>query len=59
MTKIENEIILGSLQEHCSKQKIEGGVCPTIGTTDLSLPKIIVKIEYEPNERMADNNTTD
>lgn len=38
-------MILGSLQEHASRQMIDnqGGVatCPTIGTTDLSLPKLI------------------
>ena len=37
-------MILGSLQAHASKVMVEGGVCPTIGCTDLSLPKVI---EYE------------
>jgi hypothetical protein len=37
-------IILGSLQAHASKAMVEDGVCPTIGCTDLSLPKLI---EYE------------
>ena len=37
-------MILGSLQAHASKTMVEGGICPTIGCTDLSLPKVI---EYE------------
>jgi hypothetical protein len=37
-------MILGSLQAHASKALVEGGVSPTIGCTDLSLPKII---EYD------------
>lgn len=36
-------MIVGSLQAHASKSYIgkQGGVCPTIGCTDLSLPKLI------------------
>ena len=40
-------MILGSLQAHASKAMVEGGVCPTIGCTDLSLPKLI---EYEDEQ---------
>lgn len=42
-------MIVGSLQAHASRQLIESGVCPTIGCTDLSLPKLI-EIEDEENE---------
>lgn len=37
-------MILGSLQAHASIQMIDnqgGGICPTIGTTDFGLPKIV------------------
>lgn len=38
--KEEPKMILGSLQDHASKQMIEDDTsCPTIGTTDLGLPK--------------------
>ena len=47
-------MILGSLQAHASKVKIEGGVSPTIGCTDLSLPKII-----EINETDDDTDEPD
>ena len=43
-------MILGSLQAHASRQLIDnqqGGVCPTIGTTDFGLPKVIEKMENE------------
>lgn len=39
-------MILGSLQAHAVKTKVEG-VCPCIGTTDFGLPKVIEIIEYE------------
>lgn len=43
-------MILSSLQAHCSKIDLineNGGYCPTIGCTDLSLPKIIEGIMNE------------
>ena len=41
-------MILGSLQAHASRQLIDNhGVCPTIGTTDFGLPKVIEKMENE------------
>jgi len=40
-------MILGSLQAHASKALVERGVSPTIGCTDLSLPKLIL---YEDND---------
>lgn len=42
-------MILGSLQQHASRQRIEGGVSPTIGTTDLSLPKLIELQDCRPD----------
>lgn len=42
-------MILGSLQAHASTQIIDnqggGANCPTIGTTDLGMPKIVEKME--------------
>ncbi len=46
-------MILGSLQAHASKQVIDnqgGGYCPTIGTTDLSLPKLIEAVNAYPDD---------
>jgi uncharacterized Rossmann fold enzyme len=37
------DVVLAT-QAHASKAMVEDGVCPTIGCTDLSLPKLI---EYE------------
>lgn len=38
--------VWGSLQQHRSVQKVDGGgcgVCPTIGTTDFGLPRLVFK----------------
>lgn len=40
-------MILGSLQAHAVKTKVEGGVSPCIGTTDFGLPKVIEIVVYE------------
>ena len=34
---------LGSLQTHCVKQPVRGGYGAALGTTDLSLPKIVIE----------------
>ena len=46
MIKYELVEIWGSLQAHRSVQKIDGGygICPTIGTTDLGLPRLLYNI---------------
>ena len=51
--EVEPIEIWGSLQEHRSVQPIRGGygVCPTIGTTDLGLPRV-VEITYEQAESL-------
>lgn len=48
-TKYKYRKIYGSLQTHAAKREFRGGCkidCPTIGTTDFALPKLL--IEYEP-----------
>lgn len=38
--------VWGSLQAHRSVQKVDGGgygICPTIGTTDFGLPRLVFK----------------
>lgn len=54
--KIEPIEIWGSMQNHRSVQPIRGGygVCPTIGTTDFGLPRVVY-ISYEEDTTVADN----
>lgn len=52
-------MIVGSFQAHASRQLIEGGVCPTIGCTDLSLPKLIEYEETETDSRARGRARTD
>ena len=55
--KVEPIEMWGSLQEHRSVQPIRGGygVCPTIGTTDFGLPRV-VWIAYEEESDSAKPN---
>lgn len=54
-------MILGSLQAHASKSEIGtgGGICPTIGTTDFSLPKIIEKRMNEDVKTIVEGMLSD
>ena len=53
MKKEEPIEVWGSCQAHRSVQPIsEGyGLCPTIGTTDLSLPRVVLMV-YEEDLRI-------